>query len=115
MTSPLLLYRTTIGKKVVMAVTGLILLGFVFAHMIGNLEIYRGQEHFNAYALFLREVGGPLLAHGQALWIVRIVLLVSVVLHILAAVQLTRQSWAARPVAHAQRRTIESSYASRTM
>src|SRR5512133_512754 len=78
LTGLLALYRSTIGMKVVMAVTGFILYGFVLVHMWGNLKIYMGREYFNNYSGFLREVGGPFLGHEQALWLIRIVLIVSV-------------------------------------
>src|SRR5689334_25420160 len=92
----LILYRSTVGKKVVMAVTGIVLILFVIAHMLGNLKIFSGQDEINAYSRFLREVGSPALAYGQLLWVVRIILLACVALHITAAVQLTRMSRAAR-------------------
>ncbi len=69
------LWATMIGKKVVMAVTGAVLILFVIAHMVGNLKIFSGQEEINAYSRFLREVGWPELGYGQLLWIVRFVLL----------------------------------------
>lgn len=115
MTGILTLYRSSVGKKVVMAITGLILLGFVFFHMIGNLKIFQGPEHINAYAGFLREVGAPIFGYEQLLWIARIVLLTSVVLHIVAAVQLTRLDLAGRPVRYAYKKSVQASYASRTM
>lgn len=115
MTAALTLYRTSIGKKVVMALTGLILIGFVILHMWGNLHIFEGREKFNEYAVFLRTVGGPVLGNEQALWLVRIVLLGSVVLHILAAYQLTRIDLASRPVRYARHRTVQQTFSSRTM
>ena len=115
MTATLMLYRSSIGKKVVMALTGVILVGFVIVHMLGNLKVFQGAEKVNKYGVCLREVGDPVFGHGQVLWIVRIVLLVSVILHIVAAYQLTRISQASRPVAYAQRRPVQASYASRTM
>src|SRR5579864_2311345 len=75
-------WHTMIGKKVVMAVTGVVLVGFVVAHMFGNLKIFSGPDEINAYSRFLREVGSPELAYGQLLWGVRIILLASVTLHI---------------------------------
>ena len=69
------LWRTVIGKKIVMAVTGVVLIVFVIAHMVGNLKIFSGPDEINAYSRFLREVGRPELGYGQLLWIVRIVLL----------------------------------------
>jgi succinate dehydrogenase cytochrome b subunit len=108
-------WHTMIGKKVVMAVTGVVLIGFVIAHMLGNLKIFAGADEIDAYSRFLREVGWPGLGHGQLLWLVRIVLLVCVTLHITAAIQLTRMSWAARPLGYAAKRDIESTWAARTM
>lgn len=114
MAAALSLYRTTIGKKVVMAVTGLILVGFVVAHMVGNLKIYLGAEAINAYAGFLRDVGEPLFPRETLLWIARLVLLGSVVLHITAATQLTILDRASRPQRYAVKK-VTTSYAARTM
>src|SRR5690349_9479756 len=91
-------YRTSVGKKAIMAVTGAIGVLFVIAHICDNLIIVEGSEKFHAYAKFLRVVGAPVFASSQLLWLVRIVLLVCVVLHIICAVQLYQQSRAARPV-----------------
>lgn len=109
------LYHSSIGKKVVMALTGLVLFVFVFFHMVGNLKIYFGREEINAYGEFLRVAGYPLIPHEYALWLVRLILLTCVVLHIVAAYQVTRQDWAARPTGYAGRRYLASTYASRTM
>jgi len=109
------LWSTSIGKKAVMAVTGFILVGFVIGHMLGNLKIYYGEEKFNAYALWLREVGSPALGHEQFLWLVRLILLTATVLHIVAAVQLTQMSYAARPLGYGEWKAIQATYASRTM
>jgi succinate dehydrogenase / fumarate reductase cytochrome b subunit len=109
------LYSSTVGKKVAMAATGSLLVLYVIGHMLGNLKVYQGAEKFNAYAEFLREVGAPALAHGEFLWIARIVLLAAVVIHIVAAVQLTRRSLAARPVRYRKKPHEELTYASRTM
>src|SRR6201985_213116 len=108
-------WHTMIGKKVVMAVTGVVLIGFVIAHMLGNLKIFSGPAEINTYSRFLREVGIPELAYGQLLWLVRIILLISVALHITAAYQLSRMSWAARPVGYDVKRNIETTYAARLM
>src|SRR5246500_385963 len=108
-------WHTMIGKKVVMAVTGVVLVGFVVAHMLGNLKIFSGPDEINAYSRFLREVGSPELAYGQLLWVVRIVLLICVALHITAAFQLSRMSWAARPVAYNVKRNVETTFAARMM
>jgi succinate dehydrogenase / fumarate reductase, cytochrome b subunit len=101
-------YRSTIGKKIIMALTGLILVAFVIVHMLGNLLIFAGPERLNAYSHFLH-------ASGELLWLVRIVLLLAVVLHIDAAVQLTRRSLAARPVAYDEREPQVSTLAARTI
>ncbi len=110
------LYRLSIGKKIVMAATGLVLFLYVLGHMLGNLKAFQGSEKLNAYAEFLREVGAPALGHGQLLWIIRIVLLVAVGLHAVSAWQLARMSQLARPVAYQHRLERDAStYASRTM
>jgi succinate dehydrogenase / fumarate reductase cytochrome b subunit len=109
------LWGTMVGKKVVMAVTGLVLVGFVIAHMLGNLKIFLGAEAIDTYAVFLRTVGEPLLPYSVFLWLARIVLLTCVALHITAAVQLTRMNWAARPLGYDTKRSIATTYAARTM
>jgi len=101
---------SSIGRKVVMAVTGLILFGFVLGHMIGNLQVYLGPEALNHYGVLLRQ-----LLHGGLLWVVRAVLLVAVTLHIWAAASLTRESRRARPEGYREQKWKESTYASRTM
>jgi len=109
------LWDTMIGKKVVMAITGIALIGFVIGHMLGNLKIFTGAETINAYSRFLREVGTPELEYGQLLWLVRIFLMICVALHITAAVQLTRMSRAARPIGYTAKRDIETTWGARTM
>jgi succinate dehydrogenase / fumarate reductase cytochrome b subunit len=111
----LTLWSSSIGKKIVMALTGVVLIGFVIVHMLGNLKIYKGEAAFDAYATWLREMGSPLFGHEQALWILRVVLLGAVLLHMLAAWQLTRMSWAARPTRYEEKQPLEATYASRTM
>ena len=108
-------WHTMIGKKVAMAVTGVVLVGFVIAHMLGNLKIFTGPDQINAYSRFLREAGTPELAYGQLLWVVRIVLLTCVGLHITAAVQLSRMGWAARPVGYNVKRNIATTLAAQMM
>jgi succinate dehydrogenase / fumarate reductase cytochrome b subunit len=109
------LWGTMVGKKVVMAITGLVLVGFVIAHVLGNLKIFLGAEAIDAYAVFLRTMGEPLFPYSLLLWGARIVLLVCVALHITAAVQLTRMNWAARPHGYDIKRSIATTYAARTM
>ena len=101
---------STIGRKVIMAVTGAILFGFVLVHMIGNLQVYLGPEALNHYGVFLREM-----LHGAGLWIARAVLLAAVVLHIWSATSLTLTSRRARPEGYRREKWKESTYASRTM
>ena len=108
-------YRSTIGKKIIMAVTGLIGIGFVIGHMLGNLKIFQGEAKFNAYAVWLREVGRPAVGHGQLLWLARLILASATVLHVVAAVQLARMSHAARPVSYRRWEAVQATYASRTM
>jgi len=109
------LYRTSVGKKIVMAVTGIVLLFFVIGHMLGNLKIYFGQKDYDHYAAFLREVGFPLFPRTALLWVARLGLLTAVVLHITAAIQLSAQSFAARPIRYRMRQRLAFSYASYTM
>src|SRR5690606_33884431 len=94
------LWGSTVGKKIMMAVTGVILIGFVVVHMLGNLKIYQGAEAFNHYAEGLRTLGEPFFGYGQLLWILRIVLIVAVTIHIVAAVQLVLRSRRARQVGY---------------
>src|SRR5215831_2326374 len=101
-------YESTIGKKAIMAVTGLILFGYLIAHMLGNLQIFLGPTIMDHYAETLH--GNPPL-----LWTARIVLLISVVLHIWASIQLTMIKKEARPVAYVKRANVSSSWASRSM
>ncbi|GAA3436320.1 hypothetical protein GCM10018954_059290 [Kutzneria kofuensis] len=94
-------WDSTIGKKIVMAVTGAALLGFVFAHMVGNLKTFLGAADLNAYSHWLRTIGEPVLHYEWFLWIMRAGLIVAVVLHITATVQLVRRDHRARPVRYA--------------
>ncbi|HVR96782.1 MAG TPA: succinate dehydrogenase cytochrome b subunit [Thermoanaerobaculia bacterium] len=107
--------RSAVGKKAVMAVTGIILFGFVLTHMIGNLKLYEGPDKLNNYAGWLREVGSPAVPTSGLLWLARLVLLTAVVLHIWAAWQVTRMSRGARPQRYSKRRPVRMTYASRTM
>ncbi|MBZ5666608.1 MAG: succinate dehydrogenase cytochrome b subunit [Acidobacteriia bacterium] len=101
---------TLVGRKVMMAVTGIVLFCFVVGHMLGNLQVFLGPAALDSYAVFLREF-----LHGGGLWLARTVLLASVGLHIWAATSLTLESWAARPIGYRMQRWRESTYASRTM
>jgi succinate dehydrogenase / fumarate reductase cytochrome b subunit len=102
-------WDSSVGKKAVMAVTGLIGIGYVILHMIGNLQAFQGAERLNGYAAVLH---GPL---NELLWVARAILIAAVVLHVVAAWQLTRRDRAARPVDYRNRRAQVSTTASRTM
>jgi succinate dehydrogenase / fumarate reductase, cytochrome b subunit len=101
-------YASVVGKKVVMGVTGLIGVAFVILHSLGNLLVFRGPDAINSYSHFLKST-------GELLWALRLVLILAVVLHVIAAVQLTRQSRAARPIGYAKYESQVSTIASRTM
>ena len=101
---------SSIGQKVVMAVSGLVLYGFVVGHMLGNLQVFLGPEALDHYAEFLREF-----LHGQGIWIARATLLGAVLAHVWAALTLTLANWGARPIGYREWQARESTYASRTM
>ncbi|MEV6832014.1 succinate dehydrogenase cytochrome b subunit [Amycolatopsis sp. NPDC051102] len=108
-------WASTIGKKAVMAVSGLLLLAFVFAHMVGNLKTFLGAAELNHYAGWLRTIGEPVLRREWFLWLQRAVLLAALVLHVTAAVQLARRDLRARPVRYVHRRPVRATFAVRTM
>jgi succinate dehydrogenase / fumarate reductase cytochrome b subunit len=101
-------WASTIGKKVVMAVTGIGLVGFVVFHMLGNLQVFLGADVFNRYAALLK-------ASEELLWIARSALILAAVLHIISAYQLTMINRRARPEGYAKREHQVSTWASRTM
>jgi succinate dehydrogenase / fumarate reductase cytochrome b subunit len=101
-------YRSAIGKKAVMAATGVIGIGFLILHVLGNLLAFRGPDALNSYSHFLK-------SNGELLWLLRGVLIVSLVLHVIAATQLTIQNRAARPVDYVRRESQVATVASRTM
>ncbi|NIP28560.1 MAG: succinate dehydrogenase cytochrome b subunit [Phycisphaerae bacterium] len=109
------LYRSSVGKKAVMAVTGLIWIGFIIFHMYGNLKVFGGSAYFNEYSEGLREIGAPIFGHTHLLWLARIVLLGAIVLHIWAAIDLSRQSLLGRPMRYSKFTTIQATFASLTM
>ncbi|MGW4231910.1 succinate dehydrogenase [Streptomyces sp. NBC_01102] len=108
------LWDSSVGKKTIMAVSGLIMLGYLVVHMLGNLKIFFGSDEFNHYAHWLRTLGEPFLHYEWALWIVRLVLVAAVVLHAVSAYQLSRRDIRARPNAYVHKKA-RSSYATRTM
>jgi len=109
------LYRSAVGKKAVMAVTGVILFGFVLGHLLGNLKLYLGPDALNSYSRFLHTAGEPVVPANVLLWAVRLLLIAAVVLHVWAAWQLSRAGRAARPDAYVAGTRIHTTYASRTM
>jgi succinate dehydrogenase / fumarate reductase, cytochrome b subunit len=110
------IYRSALGKKYAMAISGIILLSYVFLHMVGNLKIYFGAEDLNTYAHWLRELGYPLLPWSGALWIMRIGLIAAFVVHIHAAYALTVTNRRARPdVYESDRNYVAANFAARTM
>ena len=101
-------YQTSIGKKWIVAITGLVLIGYVIGHLIGNLQVFAPPAKINAYAAFLHSLGG-------LLWAVRIVLLVCFILHIVTTMLLVVQNRAARPERYAKKATVQARLAARTM
>jgi len=108
MTCPGELLKTSVGKKLVVAVTGLMMIGFILGHLAGNLQIFMGQNQINSYAVKLQHLG-PLL------WVVRIILLGTVTAHGLASLLLAKENRAARPVSYVRENTVQATLASRTM
>ncbi|KUL37715.1 succinate dehydrogenase [Streptomyces sp. NRRL F-4489] len=108
------LWGSTVGKKAVMAVSGLIMLAYLVVHMFGNLKIFFGAGSFNAYAHWLRTVGEPFMHYEWTLWVIRVVLVAAVVAHATAAYQLSRRDLKARPDRYVHRKA-RTSYATRTM
>jgi len=108
MSGPLHLFHSTIGKKVAMALSGVVWVGYVIGHLLGNLQIYAGREKINAYAEFLH--------HAPALlWGTRLLLLAAILVHIVASTDLAIRNLSARPVGYARKQYLATSYAARTM
>jgi succinate dehydrogenase / fumarate reductase cytochrome b subunit len=115
-----LLYRSAVGKKAIVAVTGAILLGFLLLHVVGNLKVFLpdaspGVPDFDVYSAFLRTMGEPILPHAAALWSVRVVLAFALVLHVVCVVQLARLSRRARPVGYERIEYVEATASGRWM
>jgi succinate dehydrogenase / fumarate reductase cytochrome b subunit len=112
----LTLWRSALGKKYAMAVSGIVGLGYVFAHMLGNLKLYQSPEDFNAYAKFLRRLLYPILPESGLLNLLRLVLILALVVHVVAATQLTAMNRRARPERYrSQRDYVVADFAARTM
>ena len=107
--------RSTIALKMLMAVSGLIFIGFLLAHMYGNLKVFAGHEAFNTYAEHLRTIGEPMLPHAGLLWILRVGLIAALVVHVFSAIALTRRAHKARTVKYVVKKNKGSSLSSRTM
>ena len=101
-------YRSSVGKKMIVAVTGVVLIAFVVGHLLGNLQIFLGPEWVNSYAEKLR-------ALGPLLWVIRIFLLVNVLLHIYYTISLALENRRARPVQYQQKEHVKATFASRSM
>lgn len=106
---------TSVGLKVVMASTGVLFLLFLLAHMYGNLKAFAGQAAYDDYAHHLRVLGEPVLPYSGFLWLMRVVLVASVVLHVWAAVALWRRAHRARSVQYVKFRPVQATLSSRTM
>jgi succinate dehydrogenase / fumarate reductase, cytochrome b subunit len=107
--------RSTIALKLLMAASGVIFILFVLVHMYGNLKAFAGHDAFNEYAEHLRELGEPMLPHGGALWLIRVVLIVSLVVHVYAAAVLWRRARRARTVKYVVKKHTGATFASRLM
>lgn len=107
--------RSTIALKLAMATSGIIFILFVLLHMYGNLKAFAGHDAYNEYAEHLRTLGTPMLPHSGALWILRVVLIVSLIVHVAAAVALWRRANRARSTKYQVKKNVASSLSSRTM
>ena len=113
--TPKVAKTNSVFKKVVMAVSGIIMVLFLIAHMVGNLHVFQGAKAFNSYSAWLRTFGEPALPPRTLLTIIEIVLVVSVVAHMWSAISLWRQAKRARPQAYVTKKSVAQTYASRTM
>ena len=108
-------FNNSVVKKAVMAVTGIIMIAYLIAHMVGNLHAFQGAQSYNDYATWLRTFGEPAVPRRTLLTIIEVVLTASVLAHIWAAVSLWRQARRARPVPYVTKKRVQQSYASRTV
>lgn len=107
--------RSTVALKLLMAVSGLVFIGYLVLHMYGNLKVFAGHDAFNEYAHHLRTFGEPMLPHTGLLWVIRLLLIVALVAHLYAFVALTRRNRQARTQKYAVKKNVASSLSSRTM
>ena len=114
-------YQSTVGKKIMMAVTGIVLVGFAVGHMAGNLKAFggfnttMGMYKIDLYGRFLRDIGSDVFGHAGFLWIMRIALLAAVILHAVSGIQLSALNRSARPVPYHGQKYGSANAASRTM
>ncbi len=102
------LYSTSVGKKLLVAVTGAIMYGFVVGHMLGNLKAFAGPSALDQYAEMLRQIGQAFLGNGTFLWIARIVLIVAVIVHVITVIQLVQRNSRAKPTRTVRRRNAST-------
>ena len=107
--------RSTIALKLLMAVSGIVFIGFVLLHMYGNLKAFGGHDAYNEYAEHLRELGEPMLPHAGLLWIIRVTLLAALAVHVYTALALWRRSARARTTKYVMKKNLASSLSSRVM
>ena len=107
-------WDSSVGKKTVMAVSGLLMVLYLLAHAFGNLKVFFGPGQFDGYAHWLRTMGEPVMHYSWTLWVIRVVMIVAVAAHIVSAYQLSRRDLRARPVKY-EHRKAGSSHATRTM
>jgi succinate dehydrogenase / fumarate reductase cytochrome b subunit len=107
--------RSTIALKLMMAVSGIVFIGFVLLHMYGNLKAFGGHDAYNTYAEHLRTLGEPMLPRSGLLWVIRAALIVSLVVHVYCAVVLWRRAGSARSTKYAVKKNKHSSISSRFM
>jgi succinate dehydrogenase / fumarate reductase, cytochrome b subunit len=107
--------RSTIALKLLMAISGIIFIGFVLLHMYGNLKAFAGHDAYNDYAHHLRTFGEPMLPYGGLLWIIRVVLIAALLVHVYSAITLWRRARHARTVKYVMKKNKHSTYASHLM
>lgn len=107
--------RSTVFLKILMAVSGLLFIGFVLGHMYGNLKAFQGEETFNHYAEHLRSLGEPMLPHTGFLWIMRVGLIVALIVHVYAAATLWKRAKNARTIRYQVKKSTGAIFASRLM
>ena len=113
-------YRSTVGKKIVMALSGLVMVGFVIGHMAGNLKVFAGFDSsgiaaLDQYALHLRQIGEEILGYGNFLWIARGGLILAIIAHVASAISLTQRNRKARPQGYAVQKYNSAGLASLSM